>query len=224
VPARRGWLVVSAKLQGTHLIPEEPHLEQALLDVLDRRPSFDVIGVDCPIGLVADLSTGGRRCDDEARSLLAPGGADVIVDPPTRADLDAAHSDAASATGDGTDALVRNRLGRIREMAEEMAPYRQRFVYEVRAELTYFRLNGDQPLTHPKRTERGRAERRALLATRVEGVQRVLDSVIPGVRPWHLLDGAAALWTARRIHARAATRLPQDPQWDDEGLRMEIVY
>jgi hypothetical protein len=31
------------------------------------------------------------------------------------------------------------------------------------------------------------------------------------------------LWTARRIFARAGTRLPTDPEWDEEGLRMEFV-
>jgi predicted RNase H-like nuclease len=38
-----------------------------------------------------------------------------------------------------------------------------------------------------------------------------------------LLDAAALLWTARRISARAGTRLPADPEWDVEGLRMEFV-
>ena len=39
----------------------------------------------------------------------------------------------------------------------------------------------------------------------------------------HLLDVAAFVWTARRIFARAAIRIPQDPEWDEQGLRMEIV-
>jgi predicted RNase H-like nuclease len=39
----------------------------------------------------------------------------------------------------------------------------------------------------------------------------------------HLLDVAVFVWTARRIFARAAVRIPQDPEWDEQGLRMEIV-
>jgi predicted RNase H-like nuclease len=31
------------------------------------------------------------------------------------------------------------------------------------------------------------------------------------------------MWTARRIVSRAITRLPEDPEWDSQGLRMEIV-
>jgi predicted RNase H-like nuclease len=37
-----------------------------------------------------------------------------------------------------------------------------------------------------------------------------------------LLDAAACLWTGRRVAARA-TRMPVDPEWDSQGLRMEIV-
>jgi hypothetical protein len=39
----------------------------------------------------------------------------------------------------------------------------------------------------------------------------------------HLLDAAAFMWTARRISARAGMRVPLDPEWDGEGLRMEII-
>jgi predicted RNase H-like nuclease len=38
-----------------------------------------------------------------------------------------------------------------------------------------------------------------------------------------MLDAAAILWTARRIFARAGTRIPIDPEWDEQGLRMEFV-
>jgi hypothetical protein len=31
------------------------------------------------------------------------------------------------------------------------------------------------------------------------------------------------LWTSRRIFAKAATRIPTDPEWDTEGMRKEIV-
>jgi hypothetical protein len=31
------------------------------------------------------------------------------------------------------------------------------------------------------------------------------------------------MWTARRILGRAMTRLPLDPEWDSQGLRMELV-
>jgi len=38
-----------------------------------------------------------------------------------------------------------------------------------------------------------------------------------------VLNAAALLWTARRIAGRAITRLPRDPEWDEQGRRIEIV-
>jgi predicted RNase H-like nuclease len=46
---------------------------------------------------------------------------------------------------------------------------------------------------------------------------------VRGARRHHIVDAAACLWTARRIAGRAVNRVPEDPEWDDIGLRMEIV-
>jgi predicted RNase H-like nuclease len=56
------------------------------------------------------------------------------------------------------------------------------------------------------------------------GVERIIDMRVPGVTPAHLLDAAACLWTARRIISRGVVHLPEHPEWDSEGLRMEIVH
>jgi predicted RNase H-like nuclease len=108
-------------------------------------------------------------------------------------------------------------------MAAEMAPYRQRQVYEVNADLSFFQLNEDHPLRYPKRTEAGQQERVALLATKIPGSDRIMDTELRGVPRAHMLDVAAFLWTARRVFAKAATRIPEDPEWDESGLRMELV-
>jgi predicted RNase H-like nuclease len=44
-----------------------------------------------------------------------------------------------------------------------------------------------------------------------------------GVREGKLLDALADLWTARRVVARAITRLSDPPVWDEDGVRMDIV-
>jgi predicted RNase H-like nuclease len=125
--------------------------------------------------------------------------------------------------GDGLDAVTNVLLRRYREVAAEMAPYRQRTVFEVHPELSFFQINGDVPLRWSKKFEAGQEERRVLLRNRIPGVERVLEAELEDVPFTHLLDAAALLWTARRISARAGTRLPADPEWDDEGLRMEFV-
>jgi predicted RNase H-like nuclease len=123
----------------------------------------------------------------------------------------------------GLDAVTQKLLTRYREAAAEMAPYRQRTVYEVNSELSFYQLNEDSPLRFSKRTQAGQEERRGLLAKKIPGGDRIYDTKLARVPASHLLDVAAFMWTARRIFARAGVRVPQDPQWDESGLRMEIV-
>jgi predicted RNase H-like nuclease len=60
--------------------------------------------------------------------------------------------------------------------------------------------------------------------TRIPGSEAVLDAqMAKGVTARHLLDATADMVTARRIAARAVTRLPEDPEWDEQGIRMELL-
>ena len=104
-----------------------------------------------------------------------------------------------------------------------MAPYWQRTVFEVHPELSFYQLNDDQPVVYSKHTDEGRQERRALLERRFPEIERILTVDLPGISTERLLDAAACLWTARRIISRSVERVPEDPEWDSLGLRMEIV-
>src|SRR5206468_1030566 len=109
------------------------------------------------------------------------------------------------------------------EVAAELQPYWQRTVYEVNPELGFYQLNGDAPLKWSKRTIIGQEERRELVERRIPGVKRILEAELPRVRLPRLLDAAVDLWSARRVMSKAVNRLPEDPEWDNEGLRMEIL-
>ena len=104
-----------------------------------------------------------------------------------------------------------------------MAPFRQRTVYEVHSDMCFYELNNGEPMQFTKQSEAGIEERRALLTVKFPGADRILSSELPGVTLSHLLDVAAFVWSARRIFHRAAIRIPEDPEWDEQGLRMEIV-
>jgi predicted RNase H-like nuclease len=217
-PCATGWLVAVAKLHGTTFAPEEPRVLETFVDVLDQRPSFATIALNAPVGCLEELRPGGRDCDREARALLGRRGG-AIPSAPIRPHLD----EGATGSGAGLSAVSQKLLPRFREVALEMAPFRQRTVYEVSSEMSFYQLNEDAPLRWSKRSEAGREERRALLQKKIPGGERIYDCKIPRVPYSHMLDVAAFMWTARRIFARAAIRIPQDPQWDDQGLRMEIV-
>jgi predicted RNase H-like nuclease len=114
-------------------------------------------------------------------------------------------------------------LRRYAEVAEEMQPYRQRQVFEVHPELSFYQLNDDEPMKHAKETPEGIRERSTLVKARIPGIESVLEAQLAGVEPRHLLDASADMVTARRIAARAVERLPQDPEWDEAGVRMELL-
>jgi predicted RNase H-like nuclease len=185
---------------------------------LDERPTFSVVALNAPIGYVDEAHEGGRTCDRLARALLGRRGS-TVHNAPTRESL----KRGSEVAGDGLDAVTNVLLDRYREVAAEMAPYRQRTVFEVHPELSFFQINGDVPLRWSKKFEAGQDERRTLLRNRIPGVERILETELEDVPFTHLLDAAALLWTARRISARAGTRLPADPEWDEQGLRMELV-
>ncbi len=220
-----GWLLASARLVGTTCQAEEPTLVGTFREILESVPPFAVVAVHVPIGLPPVATPGGRACDREARRLLGFPRREAILSAPSREAVHARDDadKAAALNGGHLDETTWRMLPRIAEVAELVRSYHQRFVYEVSPELTYYAVNGERPMRYPKRTRLGQEERRAVLGGRLQGVERVYGAQLPGVRPWELTDVAAALWTARRVAGRGARRLPDSPEWNDEGLRMEIV-
>jgi len=217
-PCRGGWLVAAAKQQGTIFAPEDPVRIESFMDVVDMRPGYSSIALNAPVGGLDRAIVGGRTCDREARLLLGRR-ASAVKSAPVRVDS----REGIDLLPDNLDAISRTLLPRYQEVAAEMAPFRQRTIYEVNTDLSFYQLNDEVPMRWSKHSEKGRAERRALLEAKVPGVLRIIDGEVPGATPSHLLDVAAILWTARRIFAKAALRIPVDPEWDEQGLRMEIA-
>ena len=220
-PCPGGWLVAAARLQGVTAFPVEPEVMTTFADLLDYRPAFDVIAVHCHLSFPAEDTPGGRTCDRQARELLGWPRSGAITSPPSRLLLTTGDLDQGARKG--LSPISAQMLRRYAEVAEEMQPYRQRQVFEVHPELSFFQLNGDVPMQHAKETPEGVQERRALVEARIPGVEAVLEANLPGVELRHLLDAAADMVTARRIAARAVERLPEDPEWDDQGVRMELL-
>lgn len=213
------WVVGSAKMSGATFAPEPPKIYESFNDVLDEKPAFVAIVINVPIGYLDHPSSGVRTCDREVRQLLV-GRAMTVHNAPTRALL----SGSIQWTEDHLDAASAMLLPSYREVAVEMSPFRQRVVYEGHPELSFYQLNKDTPLRRSKRIEAGRDERRDVLVGRVPGIEKIVDAELPAVPRKHLLDVAALLWSARRVIGHAARRIPEEAEWDSEGLRMEIVY
>jgi predicted RNase H-like nuclease len=224
VPVRAGWLVASAKWQGATIAPEEPRIAGLFLDILDYKPAYRVIAVFTPIGLLEEPRPRGRACEREARRVLGLPRSSAIASAPPRPALSCStYEEAAKVSGGHLSPIGWHQARKIAEVDKDIAPYWQRTVFEVHPELSFFQLAEDRALQYRKRTRAGIEEREAILRSRLPGVERFLNAKITGISESQLLDAAACLWTARRIAARAVSRLPEDPEWDALGLRMEMV-
>ena len=211
------------RLQGITLYPADPLRFDTIVEVLDYKPSFEVIALACNIGLLDEHVRGGRLCDREARKLLGFPRGGAIFSAPIRKALSAKSYAEADDLNGGMSSVAYNLLPYVAEVDAAIEPYWQRTVYEVHPELSFYQLNGDKPMNYSKHGDRGPAERRALLEKRVPGIAQILDAKLPRVRMTNLMDAAVCLWTARRIAGRAVNRVPEHPVWDEQGLRMEIV-
>lgn len=223
-PIPGAWLVVPGRLQGVSLFPEEPLVFATIGEVLDQRPAYEIVALHAPVGLLDTPNDGPRECEREARRLLGWPRMAAVVPAPVRAALGARTWKQAVRRNGGMSPVTWAMLDHAAEVDAEVAPYRQRQLSEVHPELAFYELNGRTPVAAGRADAAGRAAREQLLRGKIQGVERVLDAQVSGVRREHLVDAVADLWTARRIAARAAVRLPQDPVWDSTGLRMEIVY
>jgi predicted RNase H-like nuclease len=94
----------------------------------------------------------------------------------------------------------------------------------VHPEVCFREWNGRQPLTANKKKTEGKAEREALINARWPGVhksflERWRRSVVARD---DINDAFAALWTAERIAAGTAVRIPIEPEVDSAGRPMEM--
>jgi len=217
VPSAGKWLVASAKVAGGTFAPEEPRLRDTFLEVLNETPQIDVVVVNAAIGYPKVDVRGYRACDLAAKELLGAR-ASTIVPVPSRKTLER-----SGQWVEGLDAVTSAMLPRLRQVAEEMSPFRQRQVYEGRPELSFLQLNGGEPMKYSKYSDEGREEREALLRVKLNGVERILDATLPRVKHYQLIDAAVLVWSARRAFTHAARRIPTDPEWDEMGLRMEFI-
>jgi predicted RNase H-like nuclease len=222
---RGGWIVVMAeptaedglRLCRTAVVPD-------FAGVLALAEACAAVAVDMPIGLSAD---GRRQADFEARRRVGPRRSSVFPPPPrsilSLSDYVSANAACRARFGRGMQKQVFNIAPRMREVDLVMTPALQARYVEAHPEVCFWALGRECCLEHAKRTPEGRAQRLSLLTA-------AFGEAVGGLRPpagagWDdLYDACALAWTAARVAAGAAVHLPAEPERDERGLRMEIVY
>ncbi len=201
--------------------------------VAAQRPA--IVAVDVPIGLPERAGVGGRAAETAVRPLLGARQSSVFT-VPSRAAIEAADYTSACRTALMTSEPPRkvskqlfNITPKIREVDAVLRAdmTHAACVFEVHPELAFWRLNGERPLSEPKKVKSrpwppGLALRRRIL--RDAGLPAELVEALPpkGAGADDLLDAFACAAFARRIHAGTAKPFPDPVPRDAYGLPMAI--
>jgi predicted RNase H-like nuclease len=223
-PCPGGWLVLPARLAGVTVVAEEAFVLRTLLDVLDHRPRFDFAGINAPMGWRDEPGGKFRECDELAREMVGWPRMVGIPPVPSRAALKAPTPDDAMRLEPWLTRDDFRRFRWFREAERDIQPFHQRSWFSANPDLSFVVMNGDQPLRTSPFHEDGVVERIELIRKRLPGVDEVVSRTPPqGAGLHHMLQAASMLWTGRRASGRAVNRLPLDPNWDEAGMRMELV-
>ena len=186
---------------------------------LDGLQLSGVVGIDMPLGLLAD---GWRIADILARRALGGRGVTVFAIPPRPVWQQPTYAEANRAcrelTGNGLSAQTWGLRGKILE-ADAHRRASPATLYEVHPELAFAAMAG-APLAASKHTAAGLILRRELLAR----VGITLPAKVIGAPENDLLDAAAVAWSARRIAVGDAVTLTSPAQHADDGTEIAIRF
>ncbi|MGX9147659.1 DUF429 domain-containing protein [Mesorhizobium sp. 128a] len=240
---KAGWIAVH---RGPSVSPSVT-VFRSFAAMLDALPADAIVAVDMPIGLPDFSQRGGRGPEALVRPLLGARQSSVFSIP-SRAALyadtndfttieawSAAHrraSEIAKATSDPPRRVSIQAFGifaKIREIDALLIarPELRGRVFESHPEVAFCRLNGEKPMTLPKKIKgavnpAGMAERKALLCR--HGYEKAfLDQPPPtGAAADDFLDAAAMMLIAARIASGEARAFPDPPLADRFGIPVAI--
>ena len=222
---KAGWIVVR-------------HLETASVDasiassareLFATLAGLKVLAIDIPIGLSDQRP---RACDVAARRLLGRPRGSSVFSAPVRSALAGSNYAEASALSQAACGrkITRQTYGILPKIREVDVCLRslerpQDWVREIHPEVTFYFWAGGRAMSHRKRSNAGKHERLGLVEQVYPGVFREVRQKFRSkeVGDDDILDALAALWSASRIALGKAVILPERPETDSLGLRMEMA-
>ena len=225
---RAGWLAIGLETEGNWQV----NMFSDVSRLWDYHRQASLILIDIPIG----LKTGGkaeRRCDPVVRKLLGPRRSSVFPAPCREAIYASAYQEACDVnqrlTGKRLSVENWNIIPKIREMdcllSDDTSAIGR--IRENHPELCFWGLAG-RPMQHAKKGNEGLSERTQLLQSIYPRTDDIIAHALSTYRRKDvarddILDALAAAVTGL-MGGQNLVSIPQEPEFDDRGLRMEMVY
>jgi predicted RNase H-like nuclease len=227
-----GWIVTFARADLSEV---RLRLMSRFTDVSAAPEAPAVIAIDIPIGLPERAGYGGRAAENAVRPLLGARQSSVFSVPSRAAIAAQDYREAcriALATSEPPRKVSKQLFMLAPKIREVDAALRadttlSQRVFEVHPEVAFWRLNGEQALSEPKKVksrpyEPGLALRRQLLIE-ASLPAAVVEALPPrGAGLDDLIDALACVAIAQRIYAGEARPFPEPPERDAFGLTMAI--
>lgn len=206
---------------------ENVFIASTFTEVLLETTDCKLVCVDIPIGLSNDRKQ--RECDVAARKLIRGPRASSVFPAPIRPCLSANNYKTASKICFEHSGKKLNKqsfflLEKIRQVDDLMTPALQNRVREIHPEILFWALNDQKPIELNKKTVPGQALRHKLLQEIFADMDGILTQTPPhGYLMDDALDALVAAWMAGQTVIGKAGTLPENPQFDSKGLKMEIL-
>jgi predicted RNase H-like nuclease len=224
---KTGWLIFSIKEHDEFSYRVIASIEE----LKNHLTSTDKVLIDIPIG----LRTSGaqeRLCDMGARKLLDKRRSSVFP-APSRLTLNATNYQEASEInrkncGRGLSQQSFAILPKIKEVDEFLLAEGSKYnIREMHPEVCFWALNGGRPMNYNKKKAEGFDERLTLLRKYAPKIDKVVDEMLhtykrKEVAKDDILDAAVGAVTLR--YAKELKTIPEHPEVDDNGVKMEMVY
>lgn len=227
---RLGWVAVALDGEGGWGVA----MYEGFEDLWSVHQNAKHILVDVPIGLRTD-GTSERLCDKEARRVLGSPRGSSVFPAPCRAALKANNHGVASEvnrrkTGRGLSIqswAIMPKIDEVDRLLRTCSEVRM-VVREVHPEVLFWALNEGEGLVHKKKSREGYEERLELLQRLHPHTDHIISH---GLSRWKrsevarddILDALAAAVTAE-LGQNGFQTIPEEPEMDSEGIRMEMVY
>lgn len=222
-----GWVVVKKSYSLNWELSLYKEIESLLLDI---QNDFKII-IDIPIGLPQNKI---RECDELARKFLGKRSSSVFITPCRKSVYSKNYEKACEKNfklvGKKLSIQTWNICSKIKEIdiLLRSKPYLRSSFNESHPELVFKFFNKGKDLLHSKKEKKGQLER-----------IKILEQYFPQVHNWFIekntkfsskylmpddiLDGLCMAILAYDFHEEQEA-LPQNPEIDDLGLKMQILY